>query len=211
MAIKLVALDLDETLLDGKLKISDECVDTIRAVKANGVIVTLATGRMLKSALPYARQLNIDVPLITYEGAWVKNSMSGEELYNRPVPGDLAREVMQFFNDNGVHYHTYFNDNLCMESLTEEGRYYSGIAGIVPVLVPSLIEALATEKPMKILAVSYNEQKILDMEAELNQRFGSRLYVTRSKPRFLEVMDPRATKADALQVIAQRYNIDQNE
>jgi Cof subfamily protein (haloacid dehalogenase superfamily) len=137
--------------------------------------------------------------------------MSGEELYNRPVPGDLARQVMQFFKDNGVHYHTYFNDNLCMESLTEEGRYYSGIAGIVPVLVPSLIEALATEKPMKILAVSYNEQKILDMEAELNQRFGSRLYVTRSKPRFLEIMDPRATKADALQVIARHYNIDQNE
>lgn len=211
MAIKLVALDLDDTLLDGSLTISDECVDTIRAVRANGVIVTLATGRMYRSALPYARQLNIDVPLITYQGAWVKNSHSGEELYNRPVPRELAREVMQFFSDKRVHYQTYFNDKLCMPSLTEEGRYYSEIAGIEPVLLPSLIEALATETAIKILAVSFDEKKILQMEQELNQRFGARLYITRSKPRFLEIMDPRATKADALQVVARRYNIDQNE
>jgi Cof subfamily protein (haloacid dehalogenase superfamily) len=211
MAIKLVALDLDDTLLNGALKISDECVNTIRRVREKGAIVTLATGRMFRSALPYARQLNIDIPLITYQGAWVKNSMSGEELYYRPVPHDLACEVIRFFKDNGVHYHTYFNDKLCMESLTEEGRYYSGLAGIEPTLYPSLIEALAYEKPIKILAISSNEQKILDMEMELNQLYGSRLYITRSKPCFLEIMDPRATKADALQVIAQHYNIDQSE
>lgn len=211
MAIKLAALDLDDTLLDGALKISDECVETIRQVRAKGIIVTLATGRMFKSALPYARQLNIDVPLITYQGAWVKNSISGEEIYYQPVPCDLARDVMQFLRDRGVHFHTYFNDNLCMEALTEEGRYYSGIAGIEPVLLPNLIESLETEKPIKILAVSFDEQKILDMEAELKKRFGTRLYITRSKPYFLEVMDARATKADALQVIARHYNIKQNE
>ncbi|MGI5921374.1 MAG: Cof-type HAD-IIB family hydrolase [Syntrophomonadaceae bacterium] len=211
MAIKLVALDLDDTLLDNSLKISQECVNTIREVRAGGVIVTLATGRAFKSALPYARQLDIDVPLITYQGAWVKNSLSGEELYNRPVPRDLAREVMEFFRSRDVHYHTYFNDNLTIESLSEEARYYIGIAGVEPVMVPSLVDALDEGEALKILAVSFAEEQLLAMESELQERFGSNLHITRSKPYFLEIMDARATKADALQVVAGRYGIKRNE
>lgn len=86
MSVKLIAIDLDDTLLDSGLRISDECAKAITAAREKGVMVTIATGRMYSSALPYARQLNIDVPLITYQGAWVKNSLSEEVLYYEPVP-----------------------------------------------------------------------------------------------------------------------------
>jgi HAD superfamily hydrolase (TIGR01484 family) len=87
MAIKLVALDLDDTLLDSGLRISPDCIKAIQEVRRQGVRVTISTGRMYSSALPYAHQLAIDVPLITYQGAWVKSSLSGEVLYYKPVPG----------------------------------------------------------------------------------------------------------------------------
>ncbi len=70
MNIRLVAIDLDDTLLDSGLQISPRCFAAIKAVREKGVLVTLATGRMFRSALPYARQLNMDIPLITYQGAW---------------------------------------------------------------------------------------------------------------------------------------------
>lgn len=208
MQVKLVALDLDDTLLDCGLKISPRCVETIKAVREQGVIVTIATGRMFRSALPYAEQLEIDVPLITYQGAWVKNSLSGEELYYRPVERELARQTFDFFDRCGVHYHSYFDDTLCMECLTEEGQYYARIAGVEPVIVKDLHEELECREPFKIMGITFNEKMLQDMEMGLKDRFGQKLYITRSKPNFIEVMDPRATKADALQVVAQHYGID---
>ncbi len=59
--IKLVAIDLDDTLLRDDLTISQFSRDTLQQVQEAGVTVTLATGRMLPSARPYAEQLGFDV------------------------------------------------------------------------------------------------------------------------------------------------------
>ena len=211
MSVKLVAIDLDDTLLDSGLKISPACVAAIEAVREKGVLVTLATGRMFQSALRYARQLEMDIPLITYQGALVKNSRSDEVLYYKPVPADMTIEVMDYFKREGVHYQAYFNDQLYMESHTEEGKYYCNLAGVEAVMVKDLIETSRENETMKVLAITENESLLLEMEIELRNMFGKKLNVTRSKPFFLEVMDHLANKADALQVVAQHYNIDRKE
>ncbi|HWQ62368.1 MAG TPA: HAD family hydrolase, partial [Negativicutes bacterium] len=84
MSIKLVAIDLDDTLLDNSRTISPRARAAIAAAVAQGVTVTVATGRMFPSALPYAQQLGLDVPLITYNGALVKCGLSGETLLHNP-------------------------------------------------------------------------------------------------------------------------------
>ncbi|HWP95375.1 MAG TPA: Cof-type HAD-IIB family hydrolase [Syntrophomonadaceae bacterium] len=211
MTIKLVAIDLDDTLLDSRLRISPRCLQVIRQVQARGVMVTLATGRMYRSALPYANQLQVDTPLITYQGALVKNSRSGEELYFQPVPCDLGVEVMDYFHQAGVHYHCYFDDRLCMEKLSYEGQQYAKLARVKPVIIKNLREA-AREKPSpKILAAHYKEELLLDMEKELNTRFGDTLNITRSKSYFLEFMHPLATKGRALEIVARHYGIEKHE
>jgi len=211
MGIKLLALDLDDTLLDSGLRISSDCVAAIQAARAQGVRVTLSTGRMYQSALPYAQQLEIDVPLITYQGAWVKNSQTEEILYYKPLTYELSKKTMEFFREIGVHYHSYYNDELCMEQLSEEGNYYSRLAGVKPLIVADLIAALDKNEAMKIMAITDNQKVLLEMESELKFRFGQSLYITRSKPGFLEIMSRQASKANALQVIANHYGIDRKE
>lgn len=211
MAIKLVAIDLDDTLLDSGLQIAPSCLEAIRQVQERGIKVTLATGRMYCSALPYARQIKADLPLITYQGALVKNSMSGEVLYHRPVSPDLALEVMEYFRQAQVHFHTYLNDELYLESLTEEGIAYANMAGVEPRLVPDLMEAVRHAPPLKIMAITDNEKALLDMEVELKTRFSKLLNITRSKPYFLEVMDHSANKGNALQVVAEHFGIERKE
>jgi hypothetical protein len=211
MSIKLVALDLDDTLLDSGLKISEDCVRAIQEVRRRGVRVTISTGRMYSSALPYAQQLEIDVPLITYQGAWVKNTLSGEVLYFKPVPRKPAIEVMKYFKIAGVHCHSYYNDQLVMESLSAEGKFYSQLAGVEIVLVDDLIARLDTEDAMKIMAISHDEKQLLDMERNLKLDYGDNLHITRSKPYFLEVMHVQANKAKALEVVARHYGIHRQE
>lgn len=213
MGIKLVAIDLDDTLLNSGLQISPQCKAAIHQVKEKGVIVTLATGRMFVSALPYARQLESvrDIPIITYQGALVKCSNSGDVFYYRPLPKDKAVEIMQYFKKSKVHFQAYFNDQLCMESLTEEGEEYSHLAGVEPVIIKDLIGEASRQESCKILAVIENEKLLLDMEMELRGIYTRELNITRSKPYYLEVMDARANKGDALKVIAEHYGIDRKE
>jgi HAD-superfamily hydrolase, subfamily IIB len=211
ITIKLVALDLDDTLLDPGLSISENCISLIQEIRQLGIMTTISTGRMYPSALPYALQLGIDVPLITYQGACVKSSLSGEVLYFKPVPADLAQEVIKFFRQCGVHCHTYFEDRLVMESLTEEGRYYSNLIGVEATIVDDLAESLASKAALKIMAISGQEDKLLEIENGLKSRYGNELHITRSKPQFLEVMHPEADKAKALEVIAAHYLIDRAE
>ena len=110
-----------------------------------GVQVTLATGRMFRSALPYAQQLDINVPLITYQGAWVKNSGSGETLYYRPLPGEYTLPVLERVRKVGYHCQLYLDDELYMEKLTPEGKQYAEMAGVKPVIVDTFDEVLKKE------------------------------------------------------------------
>jgi len=211
MNIKLVAIDLDDTLLDTKLKVSPQCIAAINAVRDKGIYVTIATGRMYRSALPYAEQIGVEIPLITYQGALVKNSQSGEVLYNKSVPREQAVQVLDYLQRKGVHYQAYFNDRLCMKSLSQEGRDYIDLCGISPVIIEDLVGMAEKKDTPKIMMIVYDAQKLQDIEKEMNGMFGDRLVIIRSKPFYLEIMDQYATKADALQVVANHYKIKQNE
>jgi Cof subfamily protein (haloacid dehalogenase superfamily) len=212
MTLKLVAIDLDDTLLDSTLSISGPCKSNIRAAREKGVIITLATGRMYSSALPFALQLEVDVPLITYQGALVKNSQTQQVLYYQPLAPDMAVAVMKYFQKAGVHYHSYFDDQLCLESRSEEGMNYAQLAGVEPLIVPSLVDACRQgQEALKIMAVNRDQERLLEMEKDLKHIYGSSLHITRSKPYYLEIMNPRANKALALKTLAEHFGIQQRE
>jgi Cof subfamily protein (haloacid dehalogenase superfamily) len=212
MTLKLVAIDLDDTLLDSTLSISGPCKSNIRAAREKGVIITLATGRMYSSALPFALQLEVDVPLITYQGALVKNSQTQQVLYYQPLAPDMAVAVLKYFQKAGVHYHSYFNDQLCLESRSEEGMNYAQLAGVEPLIVPSLVDACRQgQEALKIMAVNRDQERLLEMEKDLKHIYGSSLHITRSKPYYLEIMNPQANKALALKTLAEHFGIQQRE
>lgn len=212
MTLKLVAIDLDDTLLDSTLSISGPCKSNIRAAREKGVIITLATGRMYSSALPFALQLEVDVPLITYQGALVKNSQTQQVLYYQPLAPDMAVAVLKYFQKAGVHYHSYFNDQLCLESRSEEGMDYAQLAGVEPLIVPSLVDACRQgQEALKIMAVNRDQERLLEMEKDLKHIYGSSLHITRSKPYYLEIMNPQANKALALKTLAEHFGIQQRE
>lgn len=211
MAVKLLAIDLDDTLLNTDLEIAPACVEAIMEAKEKGVIVTLATGRMNRSAIPYAEQLEIAIPVISYQGALLKNPISGEIMYYKPILKNMGEIIIEYFRKQGVHYHSYFDDSLYMERLSEEGKLYSALSGVKPIITDDLLASLQERDALKIMAISDNESFLLEMEFELKEQYGTELHITRSKPYFLEVMHQEADKANALQVLAEYYGIDRKE
>ena len=211
MAIKLVAIDLDDTLLDARHRISEQCITDIRRVRNKGIHVTLATGRMYQATLPYARQLALDIPLIAYQGALVKSSYSGEVFYYQTIATELALELLIMLKQSGVSCYLYCNDTLYLEELNDDARYYARVTNIKPCVVPRLEDTLQLYAATEIMVVTNEPEDTDKIEACLTSRYGSKLHITRFKDRNLELMDSRATKANALEVIAGHYNIKREE
>jgi len=210
MTIKLVAVDLDDTLLRPDLTIAPGCRQALAEAVKQGVIVTIATGRMFRAARPYAEELGISgVPLIVYQGAWVR-TLEGENLYYKPLANEDALLVLQTLRGYNCHYQSYYQDELYMEKLTPEGEAYSRLSGAPVNLVPDL-EDIVKNQPLKFILINYDFAAMDTIEADIRAKIGDRVSVVRSKPQFLEISHLQATKAHALQAVAEYYGIKQPE
>ncbi|HET9111022.1 MAG TPA: Cof-type HAD-IIB family hydrolase [Ktedonobacterales bacterium] len=94
-AIRLIALDLDGTLLASDGTLSARVERAIREARARDVVVTLATARRWTGATPYARQLDLTAPLILYDGALVRTFPHGETQLQRTLKPDLAQRAAE--------------------------------------------------------------------------------------------------------------------
>ena len=95
MAISLLALDLDGTLLNGRGQISDRNRTAIDKARAKGVHVALVTGRRFRDSRPIALELGLDVPVIAHNGALTKHAETLETVSVLPLPLAAAREALR--------------------------------------------------------------------------------------------------------------------
>jgi Cof subfamily protein (haloacid dehalogenase superfamily) len=103
-SIRLLASDIDGTLLNPQFQISDNDLEALRRAHAAGIEIVLVTGRRHAFALPIAKQLGFDLWLISSNGA-VTRSLAGETFHRDLMPRELCRELvgaMQDFRGNTV-------------------------------------------------------------------------------------------------------------
>lgn len=209
MSFKLIALDLDETLLNSRQQISPRNREAIRQAMDRGVIVTFNTGRMFPSAQPYARELGLTAPLITYQGAMIKTA-AGELFCHQPVPLPLASEVIQAAESTGLQVFLYCQDRLIVPEITPEVEDYMALYRITALAVGDL-RLYLREDPTKVLLYGREEEQRQALWPVLNSRFGQRLHVTQSKPCYFEFTHPQASKGRGLQSLADHLGISREE
>lgn len=202
---KLIATDLDDTLLNDRIEVSPANREALQKAMDLGVIVTIATGRMFRSALPVAEQLGIRGPIITYQGALLRDTVSKETLWERPMPLELAQRVLAEGYGAGVHMNVYIEDRLFVDRITPEGSGYANLAEVPMIPVGDLTDFLKQD-PIKILFIAAPD--LLDrLNREMHDKFGPTLYITKSKPNYLEFMHPEATKRHGLAALVRKYGI----
>ena len=122
--IKLLALDLDGTLLDSKGKITDKNRTAIRAAEGMGVLVTIATGRRFRDALPVAAELEFNAPLITHNGALLKYAESLEtvaaSLLNHATSLEILRVGKAFGGDALVSVDPHGHGTLLYDTVSDD-------------------------------------------------------------------------------------------
>jgi Cof subfamily protein (haloacid dehalogenase superfamily) len=208
-------MDLDGTLVGPDLIVSPRNRAALRAAQAAGVIVTLATGRMLRGTLPFACDLALTTPVICYQGAMVAEPVTEAVLLHRTVPLALAREVLDLAEARGWHIHYYVDDVMYVDEMTPQVSLYTSIVtGAMPRAVGDLRGFLdqlpAGCEPTKLLVIG-DEAGTTATLVELRQRFTGRLYITRSLPTFAEVANRQCSKGTALAWLANRLGVAQRD
>jgi len=99
--IKLLALDLDGTLLNSKGKIPEANKLAIRKAEEKGVLVTIATGRRFRDALPVGLELELNAPLITHNGALLKYAQNLETVAASVISTETVREILRVGREFG--------------------------------------------------------------------------------------------------------------
>jgi Cof subfamily protein (haloacid dehalogenase superfamily) len=163
--------------------------------------VIVVTGRMFRSVRPYLTEAGLDEPVVCYQGAVVAEPASGRFLRHEPIPLELAREVIEAVTGEGVHLNCYVGDELYVARHTAEASAYAAFQRLPVHEVGDLLQWL-DEPPTKLVAVG--EPRRLDaLEERMKARFGTRAYISKSLPYFLEFASPEVTKASGVAFVAE--------
>ncbi|HEY7937935.1 MAG TPA: Cof-type HAD-IIB family hydrolase [Candidatus Limnocylindrales bacterium] len=208
--IRLIAMDLDGTLVGSDLVLRPRTVATFRAVIADGVQISIATGRMAKSARPFAEILGQTAPIIAYQGAliramWAAGEPMGKLLFHRPLSAAAAREALAWSTEHGLAAHVNHLERFVLPASDPRADDYSAFLGARAEIVPDLMGWI--QKPVtKILAVADAPLPTV-LLPEARAHFAGRAEVTVSHPEFLEFLAPRVSKGEAVRWLARRLGI----
>lgn len=147
MTYRLVALDLDGTLLDSQLQIRAETIDAIARLRAQGIEAMIVTGRHHIAAYPYWKQLGLELPAICCNGAYVYDFANDRPLANDPLTRDEARRLLALARRHAVYTMVYDRDFMAYETVDGHLRkLLNWAASLAPAVRPRIEKVESFER-----------------------------------------------------------------
>lgn len=207
MTYKLVAIDIDDTMVTSDQKIPDRVAQAIQKAVDSGVHVVLSTGRLKKGAIQFYDALSLDTLLISAGGAEVHNA-AGDALFMRTLDPRLAKQVLSYAYDNGVHPQAYIDGELVYKEKNKYTDEYEAAYGSCGTVTPHIMDIDPLHTPKVLLII--DEDKIDAFSERAKVQFPM-LAVQKSKPNYLEFGDPTVNKGTALKFVADYYDVKREE
>jgi Cof subfamily protein (haloacid dehalogenase superfamily) len=209
MKYKLMAVDIDGTLLDSHNVLRQETIDAISQGVSQGLIFMLATGRPIQGVQKFNEILGLDLPYITYNGAMVVMGASRNILYEQCLSNEDAQNIYKL----GEAFHTtmivWSQNNLYVSEMNERAGKYSELAKTPATLIGDVSE-ICKAGVTKILWYDTVEN-IQAFQSDIRDRLGDGVTCHTSKPYFLEFVDKNASKAIAMAKIGEHFGIQREE
>lgn len=190
---KLIALDLDGTLLDREGNVSDENAEWIGKAHASGITVALVSGRHRFRMTPIAQKLKLNAPMITTNGCEIW-SADGRLIERNVLPWKAVEDIHRFAFQHGVSYRAY-----CAEGVFDSDRRQH------------LLQL--DYSWLKVLLKSDNPQSIRELQSRLEQRGRVELipYDTQQELAAVDVQPKGIGKANALRTLCGALGIDRSQ
>ena len=208
MAVRLIALDIDGTLLDSRWRLSDANREAIQEATRRGIEVALVTGRRYDFALPVAQDLGCPITMIVNNGGLIR-SHDGQTRSKRLLSVDTARSVLElgrpWRQGAAVIFDRPRENQLILERLDRDDSiryaYYSRNLDFIGIVTP--IESCLTEEPLQVMfsgsvaEMAAIEQLLLGSPLAPELKLASTKYASKDFA-MLDVLPPGCTKGSAL-------------
>jgi Cof subfamily protein (haloacid dehalogenase superfamily) len=227
--LRLIALDLDGTLLDSRGHVSERNRRAITEARARAVQVALVTGRRFRDARPIALELGLDIPLVAHNGALTKHARTLETVAAVLLPLEAARETLRVARAHGadalvsddaagagvlVYDHIDDDDRPVAEYIAWSRRIHGEEAERAILQVASL-EAYLDHAPVHITFSGTQEKTERLAEAFARELGASVKLMTTIYPRInfglIDVIHPDVSKGTGLAAVARELNISREE
>lgn len=209
MKYKLVAVDMDGTLLDTNGKIRNETALAIKKTINNGVQFIVSTGRPIQGIKKYNDILNLKGPAITYNGAMIVSLENGEILYEQSLKKSDAKKILNIGNKNEITMCVWSKNQLYVNILNDKVNNYIKLSGVKPILIYNYQELL--EKPISKILWYDTVEKLEEVKKELSFDLFEEVTFCNTQPIFLEFFNSRVSKGEALKFIGKIYSISTHE
>lgn len=210
---KAVFLDMDGTLLRTDHTVSEPTKETIKKIMNKGIPVVLVSARPLDAILPTCRDIGgLDYPVVSLNGSYIVEQ--GLPIFQAAIDltttTRLAEEIRPFKATVAYYLQRTWYAETDDSWTQHEQKIMDVKIGIHP--IAELIAEWSAKKigPNKLMVMS-DPASIALTEAHLKDIHGDTLNIYTSKPTYLEIMEPQASKSKAIQFLIERWNIDRTE
>jgi Cof subfamily protein (haloacid dehalogenase superfamily) len=210
LPIRLIALDIDGTLVGDDLVIGDRTRAAIREANGRGVAVSLVTGRMVSSAMRFALELGLTGPIVGYQGGIIRSMPVGEGrigklLIHTPMPAQVARDIVVWTRAHGLDPHLNHLERFVVRADDPLADDYSAFMGAQAEVADDLLAAIR-HPVTKVMAVGTPPHPT-EMAPLAAAAFAGRASVTISHPMFLEFVQPGVSKGRAVRWLTRRLGV----
>ncbi|OTN77425.1 hypothetical protein A5886_002525 [Enterococcus sp. 8G7_MSG3316] len=152
--IKLIASDMDGTLLNASMQISEENIQAIKYAQSKGIEFMVATGRNRKEALPPLEEAGLDCAMITLNGAQVFDA-SGQSLFTVPIDREKTRSIMDLLKEHQIYFEISTSNGIYSESQTRRIENFAiHTAEAMPHLTHKMAIAMTAAR-LEFLPINY--------------------------------------------------------
>lgn len=206
--VKMLVVDLDDTLLDSNLTISDETKSAVAAVLDRGIHVVIASGRPTESIYPHAFELGLPegVFLISYNGACLSEFRTNKVRYQNNLQHETFIRLCDVADHFNLYIHTYLNGVIVTDKPNKFTDFESELTGLKVNVVQNLRQYVGTDV-VKVLLLQ-EPDIIKAAESRIRSLKLPGLTTTISKPFFLECTNRGVDKNKTVSIALSKYGID---
>lgn len=199
--IKLIALDIDGTLIDNNLEVSKNTKNIIEELKGRGIEVALVSGRAHAAAKLIMDQFDIDLPIISHNGGKVTLA-NGKEIKNEKFPIACVEEVLEYAREHDLDAIAYIDDLFYTTVNSRENEELVEKYGVDFKVVDSLKDSMIDE--INLLLLYLNDEVT---EEDVRKFESLECETTNSIPNTLEFIPEGISKAEGLKSLKNHLGI----
>ena len=206
--IKLIALDLDNTLLEKDNSIHPRTLALLQACIRSKVTVVIATGRLYLSARKYARQIGPECKVLCYNGSMVTEA-DGTVLFSRALPVHTMRQIISFCRQRGLYCQFYQDHKILVEKVTEGTTIDPDLANTQAIEAVNFDDYNLLPSPKAMIVAP--PESVPHIQTCLAGYLKDSVYLAQSQPYLIEIMPAGINKANSLKLLCDRLSIDSSE